>query len=129
MTEKKITYVQALDVVLDGGDMTQEVIDKLCALRETLAKKSASKSSAAGKPSKAAIENEALGAEVLDWFEANPEAKVTATMLSHEIEALSTLSNQKITRVLKGLYDAKRIGKVIEKRVSYYVADPDLRAE
>ena len=35
----KMTYVKALDRVINGGEVTPEVIDKLEALRATLAKK------------------------------------------------------------------------------------------
>lgn len=99
MTEKKITYVDALNVAIAIEGLDKEVADKLVALKNSIEKKSANK-----KPSKAQAENVALCEKVVAVLAEMPEG-ATATEIAKASDELKDFSNQKITGLLKILRD------------------------
>lgn len=99
MTEKKITYVDALNVAIAIEGLDKEVADKLVALKNSIEKKSANK-----KPSKAQAENVALCEKVVAVLATFPEG-ATATEIAKASDELKDFSNQKITGLLKILRD------------------------
>lgn len=107
----KMTYVNAIDVVLNGGEMTTEVVEKLEALKASLEKRNSRKSD---KPTKAQRENEGVKSDILGVL-ADGEAKQCKVIA----EALG-ISGQKCSALLKQLVDSGAVEKFAEKRVTYF---------
>ena len=95
MTNSKMTYVDALNAVLNGDPMTSEVIDKLTALRDSVAKRNAHKSD---KPTKAQIAN----AELADSIVATMESGVDYTC-SDIGKLMGGLNPQKVAPIVTKL--------------------------
>jgi len=93
--EKKITYVDALNVAIGFEGMDKEVVEKLTALKNSIEKKSANR-----KPTKAQNENKALCDEIVAVLANLPEG-ATATEIAKASDALKDFSNQKISGLLK----------------------------
>ena len=119
--EKKMTYVEALAVVLNDGEVTDEVKEKLTALKKSIEKKSANK-----KPSKNQVENEKYIGEILAVLEGIE--KGTASEIAKASDVLKDFSNQKVTSLLKILCDREMVERVVEGRKAIFklkVADVD----
>ena len=101
MTNTKMTYVDALNAVLNGNEMTPEVIEKLTALRDSVAKRNAHKSD---KPAKAQVAN----AELAESIVATMESGVDYTC-SDIGKLMGGLTSQKVSPIMKGLDDAGRV--------------------
>lgn len=101
MTNSKMTYVDALNAVLNGDPMTDTVAEKLTALRDSVAKRNAHKSD---KPSKAQIAN----AELAESIIATMEDGVDYTC-SDIGKLMGGLTSQKVSPIMKGLADAGRV--------------------
>ena len=61
---EKMTYVKAIDVVLNGGEVTSEVREKLEALKASIAKKNG----AERKPTATQTANEGYKADILHHY-------------------------------------------------------------
>ena len=113
---EKLTYVVALNTAIatlsTDPDMTA-VVEKLTALRDQQVKRN----SADRKPTKAQVANEALKGEVLAVLTAEP---ATVTEIMAKAEALSALSNQKVSALVNALVDEGKAVKTVEKRKSYF---------
>lgn len=109
---KTMTYVEALNVAL-SADLPEEVKAKLTALRDQTAKRN----SAERKPTKAQVANEALKAEVLKVLTTDP---ATVTEIMGKSDALSGLSNQKVSALVNALVDEGKAVKTVDKRKSYF---------
>ncbi len=68
---KNITYTEALDAVINGSEITDEIIDKLSALKASLEKRNANRSS---KPTKAQLFKETQREQIVEFLGDNPEA-------------------------------------------------------
>lgn len=101
MTNSKMTYVDALNAVLNGDPMTAEVTEKLTALRDSVAKRNAHKS---GKPTKAQIANAEIGEGILSAMEDG-----VAYTCSDIGKLMGGLTSQKVSPIMKGLLDAGRV--------------------
>lgn len=108
----KMTYVEALNVALTA-DLPEEVKEKLTALRDQTMKRN----SAERKPTKAQVANEALKAQMLEVLDTTPR---TVTEVMGLAEALSALSNQKVSALLNALVEDGKVVKTTEKRKSYF---------
>ena len=109
----KMTYVDALNIALTA-DLPQEVKDKLTALRDQTAKRN---SATDRKPTKAQAQNAELS-EVVREVLSNSATPLTITEIMRADERLSTLSNQKVTAVVRSMGDA--VVKVPDKRVNRF---------
>lgn len=118
-TNVKMTYNAALTAVIEGQEITDEVIEKLTALRESLSKKNASKSSGEKKVNEA---DEAIKDAIMEYYDSNPDAKLTASGVTKVVAACEGLSNQKTTRLFGALVNEHRLYRVVEKRVAYFTA-------
>ena len=119
--EKKMTYVEALTVVLNDGEVTDVVKERLTALKKSIEKKSANK-----KPSKNQVENEKYIDEILYVLEGIE--KGTASEIAKASDVLRDFSSQKVTSLLKILCDRKLVERVVEGRKAIFklkVADVD----
>ena len=106
----KLTYAMAIDFAINGN-ITDEVREKLEALKTQLAKRN----SGERKPTKTQRENEGVKAEILGVL--SDEGKQCKDIA----EALG-ISGQKCSALLKQLVDAGLAEKYSEKRVTYFKA-------
>lgn len=105
----KMTYAVAIDNALNGN-ITEEVRERLEALKASLAKRS----SAERKPSKAQLANASLKEDIWAYVSENG-AKRAMDVAGH-----FEISGQKASALLKQLVDAERLEKYSEKRVTYF---------
>lgn len=105
----KMTYAVAIDNALNGN-ITEEVRERLEALKASLAKRS----SAERKPSKAQLENASLKEDIWAYVSENG-AKRAMDVAGH-----FGISGQKASALLKQLVDTERLEKYSEKRVTYF---------
>lgn len=105
----KMTYAVAIDNALNGN-ITEEVRERLEALKASLAKRS----SAERKPSKAQLENASLKEDIWAYVSENG-AKRAMDVAGH-----FEISGQKASALLKQLVDAERLEKFSEKRITYF---------
>ena len=116
MMEKKLTkreyFTQLKEIVGDNADL-QAFIDHEI---ELLDKKKSSNTK-----SKTQIENDGLK-ETIKSVLVEQAKPLTISEIQTFNETLSTLSNQKMSALLKQLFDNKEIGKKVEKKKAYFYA-------
>ena len=110
----KMTYVDALNTVLTSATLSDEVSEKLTALRDQLVKRN----SADHKPTKTQKENDGVKMTLLAAM-ANGEAH-TITEWQDAIPELSELSNQKVSALMTQLVKDGKVTKTTDKRKSYF---------
>lgn len=113
----KMTYIDALNTVLSTATMTEEVAEKLFALRDQLMKRNSSKSD---KPSKKQAENLASAEHLADVMKQVGKPSTVSEYMSADPEGLGTMSNQKVSALMRVLESAGRVEKTTEKRKSYF---------
>lgn len=106
----KLTYAMAIDSAINGN-ITDEVREKLEALKTQLAKRN----SGERKPTKTQRENEGVKTEILGVL--SDEGKQCK-----DIAEAVGISGQKCSALLKQLVDAGLAEKYSEKRVTYFKA-------
>ena len=117
-----ITYAQALEnaiaVVDADNDMENrvEVVEKLKALKAQVEKRH----SASSKPTKTQKENEVIKGAILKVL--TDEGQTASEILAQMSEGLSekTLTNQRISALLRQLIVENKVAKTIEKKTSYF---------
>ena len=113
----KMTYVKALDRVINGGEVTPEVIDKLEALRATLAKKA----TAERKPTAKQTANAETRAALVNFINQNAEGNgFTVTDLLKQCPEVEGDSNQHVSAILRQAVQAGEISKGSVKRRTYF---------
>jgi len=106
----KITYVNAIENAINGN-MTEEVVEKLKALKAQLEKRN----SGERKPTKAQVANEGVKAEIL--------AQLTSEgKQCKDIAEAIGISGQKCSALLKQMVEGGVAEKYTEKRVTYFKA-------
>ena len=110
----KMTYVVALDVAINAV-ADEEVKEKLTALKAQIEKKATSER----KPTKTQVENEALKAEIVSALTALDRPMCIKEM-SAEIDAVSGLTNQRITHLLTDLVKGGVLVRTVVKKVPYF---------
>lgn len=114
MTNSKMTYVAALTYVLTNcTDLPEDVAEKLTALKAQTEKRN----SADRKPTAKQMANADLAEKVVEVLRNAPDS-LTVTEIMARDEELSTLSNQKVSALIRGL--GARVVKTTEKRVSKF---------
>lgn len=112
--EQKLTYTVAIDEAL-AGNLTDEVVEKLEALKASLAKRNAHKSD---KPTKNQLANEAIKDEILCLL---ADGKVrTITEITEALTSLDGASPQKVSALLTQLKKAGLIVRNEIKRKAYF---------
>ena len=123
----KMTYVQAIDYILNHGESVcgqedetfAEACDKLEALKATLVKRN----SAEKKPTKTQKENEGIKSAILDTLTSEGQQ-------CKDIADKVGISGQKCSALLSQLVDAKLVEKFFEKHVTYFkMADSYFKVE
>ena len=101
---EKMTYTKALDAVLTGAELTDEIVEKLVALKGQLEKRATAKSD---KPTKAQRE----AAEFTETVYAALTEKTDAVRCGDLAKDLD-VSGQKVSAALTKLVKAGRVAKV-----------------
>ncbi|MBQ8792785.1 MAG: hypothetical protein IJZ62_04155 [Clostridia bacterium] len=109
----KMTYAKALEVVISGGTVTEEVKEKLTALKVSVEKKNASER----KPSATQVANEGLKSAILEYMEVG--VLYTITDLIKQVPALDGLTNQKVSAIVRQMIPSP-IERVEDKRKTYF---------
>jgi len=105
----KMTYAIAIDSAINGN-ITEEVREKLEALKASLAKRN----SGSRKPTKTQRENAGLKEDM--WAYISEEGAKRAT----EVGGYFSITSQKASALLNQLVADGRLEKVTEKRVTYF---------
>ena len=104
---EKMTNLIAMNYVIDNCELPADVLEKMCNMRDSLVKKSASRS----KASKANAELNAQIGEVIMSVLASNDEPMTVTEINKSCDELSEYSNQKLSAVLRILVADKRVVK------------------
>lgn len=110
----KVTYVSALEVVLNGEPMTDEVREKLEALKASIAKKN----TAERKPTATQTANEGFKVAILNGLESGKAYTITDIIKS--VEAVSELSNQRVSAIVRQLVESGSLVREEVKRKAYF---------
>ena len=110
----KITYVSALDVVLNGEPMTDEVREKLEALKASIAKKN----TAERKPTATQTANEGFKVAILNGLESGKAYTITDIIKS--VDEVSDLSNQRVSAIVRQLVESGSLVRDEVKRKAYF---------
>lgn len=111
---EKMTNVKALDYVLANCEITGEVKEKLVKMREQFVKKN----SAERKPTATQTENAGLKTAIVDGMEVGKQYTITDLMKS--IPALTDLSNQRVSAIVRQLKDEGTLVREEIKRKAYF---------
>lgn len=113
----KYTYIDALNEVLANETISEQAREKLTALRDQQVKRNASDS---GKPSKKQAENLASAEHLADVMKQVGKPSTVSEYMSADPEGLGTMSNQKVSALMRVLESAGRVEKTTEKHKSYF---------
>ena len=105
----KMTYAIAIDNAINGN-ITEEVREKLEALKTQLAKRN----SGERKPTKTQRENEGLKEDIWAFVSENGAKR------AGDVAGYFGISGQKASALLKQLVDAERLERFTEKRVTFF---------
>ena len=110
----KITYVSALDVVLNGEPMTDEVREKLEALKASIEKKNPSER----QPTATQTANEGFKVAILNGLESGKAYTITDIIKS--VDEVSALSNQRVSAIVRQLVESGSLVREEVKRKAYF---------
>lgn len=121
--EKKITYAQALNTVLNNENivLASDVREKLEALLTSVSKKSGEKKDTAQQ-----VENAAMVERIYQEMEANRTYSIAELLKELPVVAdynqnhENDMSTQRMANLLKTLVDGGKVIKTTEKRRVYY---------
>ena len=114
---EKMTYVKALETAIACSALTDEVREKLTALRDQQVKRN----TAEKKPTKTQQANELLKEMVFDLLKAKGEPMTISEIMAEAADPALT-SNQKVSGLLRMLKDEGRVERIEEKRKAYFRA-------
>lgn len=114
---KKISYVVALDTVLTGAEITDEVRERLEALKASLEKRNTRKAG----PTKAQKANAELAEKIFAAME--PDVVYTTPEIGALIPELEGASAQKISALVRKLVQSERVTSAkVKGKATYQVA-------
>ena len=117
MATKKISYVVALDTVITGGEITDEIRERLEALKAALEKRNARKAG----PTKAQKANAELAEKIFEAME--PDVVYATADIGKLVPELADASSQKISALMKKLVTAERVkAEKVKGKATYQVA-------
>ena len=118
MATEKMTYVRALSYVLTNcHDLPTDVVEKLESLRSQTEKRN----SADKKPSKVQQANIDLSASLLALMVSSGESLTVSDWMTKG-EPFASMSNQKVSALMRILEADGKVAKTTEKRKSYFKA-------
>ena len=113
MANKKMTYAEAINLAIEGN-LNEEAIERLEALKGQLAKRNSS--GALKKPTKTQRENEDLKVKILDML-----TEETDGMTATEVGSALAVTCQKASAILSQMVKAETVVKVKEGKVTRFV--------
>lgn len=117
----KYTYVDALNEVLSMSTLSEQAREKLTALRDQTEKRNTSHS---GKPTAKQVANSSLADDLFNLLVAlGVPCTVSECMAAGE--PFSSMSNQKVSALMRTLVSDGRVEKTVDKRKSYFKAIAD----
>ena len=118
MSQKKMSYVGAVDVVLNGGEITDEVRERLEALKASLEKRASRKSEG---PTKAQKANAELADRIADAMVAGEVYDTEG--IKGLVDELANATPQKISPLMKHLTgDGRVITEKVKGKNTYRLA-------
>ena len=116
MATKKISYVSALNAVITGEEITDEIRERLEALKASLEKRNTRK--AGPKAQKA---NAELVEKIFDAME--PDVVYATADICKLVPELAEASSQKVSALMKKLVTAERVtSEKVKGKATYKVA-------
>lgn len=118
MTNTKMTYATALEMVLaiDEVKANDELAEKLTALKESVSKKSTSKSN---KPNAKQKANEEIKEKIMEILFAEPTRLFTISEICKSYTD-EELSNQKVSSLVRQLVAENKVKRTEDKRKAYF---------
>lgn len=118
MANTKMTYATALDMVLaiDEVKANDELAEKLTALKESVSKKSTSKSN---KPNAKQRANEEIKEKIMEILFAEPTRLFTISEICKSYTD-EELSNQKVSSLVRQLVAENKVKRTEDKRKAYF---------
>ena len=118
MANTKMTYATALDMVLaiDEVKANDELTEKLIALKESVSKKSTSKSN---KPNAKQKANEEIKEKIMEILFAEPTRLFTISEICKSYTD-EELSNQKVSSLVRQLVAENKVKRTEDKRKAYF---------
>lgn len=118
MANTKMTYATALDMVLaiDEVKANDELTEKLIALKESVSKKSTSKSN---KPNAKQKANEEIKEKLMEILFAEPTRLFTISEIC-KLYTDEELSNQKVSSLIRQLVAENKVKRTEDKRKAYF---------
>lgn len=118
MANTKMTYATALDMVLaiDEVKANDELAEKLTALKESVSKKSTSKSN---KPNAKQRANEEIKEKLMEILFAEPTRLFTISEIC-KLYTDEELSNQKVSSLIRQLVAEDKVKRTEDKRKAYF---------
>lgn len=118
MANTKMTYATALDMVLaiDEVKANDELAEKLTALKESVSKKSTSKSN---KPNAKQKANEEIKEKIMEILFAEPTRLFTISEICKAYTD-EELSNQKVSSLIRQLVAENKVKRTEDKRKAYF---------
>lgn len=128
-TTTKMTYVAALTAVIDGKPITDEILDKLVALRASCEKRAGAEK----KPTAKQTANADVRAALVEYINTTPSVQdmgFSSADLIACCPAVAGKSIQYVSAILRQAVLAKEISKRTDKRRSYFIPyDPSIQIE
>ena len=118
MANTKMTYATALEMVLaiDEVKANDELAEKLTALKESVSKKSTSKSN---KPNAKQKANEEIKEKIMEILFAEPTRLFTISEIC-KLYTDEELSNQKVSSLIRQLVAEDKVKRTEDKRKAYF---------
>lgn len=118
MANTKMTYATALEMVLaiDEVKANDELAEKLIALKESVSKKSTSKSN---KPNAKQKANEEIKEKIMEILFAEPTRLFTISEICKAYTD-EELSNQKVSSLVRQLVAEDKVKRTEDKRKAYF---------
>ena len=117
MATKKISYVSALNAVITGEEITDEIRERLEALKASLEKRNTRKAG----PTKAQKANAELAEKIFEAME--PDVVYATADICKLVPELAEASSQKVSALMKKLVTAERVtSEKVKGKATYKVA-------
>lgn len=116
---EKMTYVKALDYVLDKCTLPEEVREKLENLHDQTAKRNSAKS---GKPTAKQVESANLADALYGIMVASSGEALTVSDWMVKGEPFKSMTNQKVAAIIRLLENTGRVERIPDKRKTLFKA-------
>ena len=114
---KKMTYAQAITAVLNGEAMTDEIRDRLTALKASVEKKNSSSTKTLTATQKA---NATTKEAILAHLSEEHNRMFTITEMIKEFSECAELTNQKMSALISQMVKEGAVERIEDKRKAYF---------